>query len=823
MKNKIVFLKILFLFLALLVFVGGMMTYKTTNDVLKGYAWRNSISDLTRINKDINFILDKTFLQADHDRIMKLIVDFNENLKGILNTEKLKTTEAIPADKEIIERVKKTFSKKTALIDSFNSIAIHAKFLYDDIIFNDLYRSVYFDGIMPNILLFRYDTRTDLQRSKMLLDEYLKTEDLSANNINFLNSAKDLVEYYEEAQSILAKIDALNIRKELDELLIDNQKYIDKAITALKNMTRIFIILVACSIFVVYITYVRARNILKRLNHVQQAVDNIFSSIIFMDLNKNIKYVNKIFEEISGYKTEEVRGKNIQTLMHSAHLTNVYDEDITKTLNDNKIWRCDEFVSESKSGDLIYEQVMLAPLFDEKNKKDGYVLVKFDKTKEILTSKELEKKDIELRNKALHDRLTGFGSYFALTQRLNDHPSGMIIYININNFMDFRFFYKTKTIDLIIVSFSKTLQLCIDTYKIKASIYRVQFDEFCIWYDGDNIRRDIARIKDYFVANDLYILVEDKKEFIPNIKTTIGVSLMQDTVQTNRLTQAMLAHHEAKDKGEAVYYYTENSHIEQQYYQNQIMSRTIEYAIYNNTIIVECQGVYDISYGMKNPKIKYYEVLVRLIDESGKIRYPNEFLDIAKKISLYNDITKKVIGHVFRLVEKFPKLSFSMNLSNSDIVNSQIRDLLDQKLRICSYPEHVYFEILESEGVDDYEAVNSFIHKIRGYNSKIAIDDFGSGYSNYYRILELDIDTIKIDGSIVKKLPFDKNARYLMQTIIDFANRQNYNVVAEFVSSPEILSEIKKFGIKYGQGFLLGKPIPPDEIEKLENLNNTDR
>jgi mechanosensitive ion channel family protein len=80
--------------------------------------------------------------------------------------------------------------------------------------------------------------------------------------------------------------------------------------------------------------------------------------------------------------------------------------------------------------------------------------------------------------------------------------------------------------------------------------------------------------------------------------------------------------------------------------------------------------------------------------------------------------------------------------------------------------------------------------------------------------LELDIDTIKIDGSIIKKLPYDKNARYLLQTIIDFAGRQGYNVVAEFVSSEEILAEIKKFGIKYAQGFLLGKPTSPSNIEE---------
>ncbi|MFL1707316.1 EAL domain-containing protein [Campylobacter sp. MOP7] len=734
-------------------------------------------------------------------------------MDSVLTVESFNSLNTISAKKGNIEQIKKVFAKKSNLIDVFNSIAIHAKFLYDDIIFNNFFESKYFDKVMPGILLFRYDTRADLERQKLLVESYLILEGLATNDKSFLQSAKTLIDYYRRAQDVLMQIEDLNIRQELNKIIMDNQAYIDSAIVSLKNTTRIFIILIAVSMLVMYLAYSKSARSLKQLNHMRQAVDNIFSSVIFLDTNRTITYVNKVFEETTGYTADEVKGRSADILKYHSHLNEFY-EDLMETIENNKIWKCDEFISESKSGEPIYEQVMFAPLFDENGKRDGFLSVKFNRTKEIVTAKELAKKDTELRNRALYDRLTGLGSYFGLTQKMNDYPLGMIIYININNFMDFRFFYKTKTIDLIIISFAKTIQLCIDTYNIKAVVYRVQFDEFCIWYDGDNVERDITRIKEYFVANDLYIVVDDKKEFIPNIKTTIGVSLMQDTVQTNRLTQAMLAHHEAKDKGEDVYYYTENSHIEQQYYQNQIMSRTIEYAIYNNTIVVECQAVYDVSYGIKNPSVKYYEVLVRLIDEHGKMRYPGEFLDIAKKISLYNDITKKVIGHVFRLVERYPQLSFSMNLSNSDIVNTQISDLIEEKLRICSYPEHVYFEILESEGVDDYEAVNQFINKIHSYNSKIAIDDFGSGYSNYYRILELAVDTIKIDGSIIKKLPFDKNARYLMQTIVDFANRQNYNVVAEFVSSPEILAEVRKFGIKYAQGFLLGKPVSPDELQK---------
>nr|WP_314090792.1 EAL domain-containing protein [uncultured Campylobacter sp.] len=811
MKHKIIFHKILFFTIVCIVFFGTVMTHKATKDLVTAYEWKGTIEKVMDANDEANFLLEKSLLEADYDAIMRYTAEFQKALKK-LDSSNLISFEKLALNEKTFSELEEAVEKRVELTDKFNSVTAMAKLVYSEMILKfEALDGLYFNELMPQILIFRHDLNTDLAAPKKLLNEYLKDPKITKNDVGFLSSAQKLIGYYEQAQKLYRDIISLGIYNKLSDLKESSERYIQNVLSNLRRtMALVFVLFGIASIFV-YISYARARNNIRLLNRFEQAVDNSFNAITFTDLDRKVKYVNKIFEQNFGYKFEELKDQNINIIKSHQH-SNEFYQDMLKTIESDQIWRADELVSKTKSGELIYEQVIFSPLFNESGDKDGYMSIKFDKTKEIAMTKELENKNKELQNEALKDKLTGLGSYFALTQRMEQGSGGMIIYININNFMDFRFFYKTKTVDAIIASFATTLQLCIDTYKIDANIYRVQFDEFCIWYGGDDAERVVRKFIDYFKANNLYITVEGAREFIPNIKITIGVSLPQDTPQTNRLTQAMLAHHEAKQNGETVQFYTENSHIEQQYYHNQIMSRTIENALYNDTVIVECQPIYDVSGEMA--RVKYYEVLVRLIDENGKIRYPGEFLDIAKKISLYNDITKKVVEHVFRLVEKFTNTSFSMNLSSSDIANESIRELIEKKLRVCSRPEHVYFEILESEGVDDYKIVNDFINKIRAYDCKISIDDFGSGYSNYYRILELDIDTIKIDGSIIKKLPFDQNARYLLQTIIDFAGRQGYNVVAEFVSSEEILAEIKKFGIKYAQGFLLGKPTSPSNIEE---------
>lgn len=813
MRDKITFHKILFFIITLVLFVSSTQIYNSVKDTATGYSWKSVIEKLITTNRDMNYLVDKMLLRVDYDQMMGLMNSFETNLNILLDTDGSYLYGNIDINVEEINKLRDLFLEKRNILDAFNSKVMIATLLSQKIMHDsiNLYKSIYFERIMPDVLLFRYDMTLNLTTLIKRLEDYLTLYDLKRMDQTFLENVKTLLEYYIDIQDYLVQMRALGINGQLNSIFIQNQNQIDRAVLNLKHSSIIVALLAMVAILMAYLGFSDAKRAYIFKNYLTQAMDNIFGSVVMTDTKQRIIYANKIFENTSGYTFADVKNQTLNVIGMDKGLGGHYN-DVVQSSSSSAFWQDDEFLSKNKDGELLYEKVSFLPLLGNRGEKVGYLSIKFDRTKEILAAKELEKKEKELEERLFTDDLTGLGNYNSLIQALEQGTSGTIIYININNFIDFRFFYKTKTIDAIIASFAKTLQLCVDVYSIQARVYRVQFDEFYILYYGSDIKQDVKYLMSYMESNELSIVVDDKRESIPAIKTTIGVSLEQDTPQTNRITQAMLAHHEAQNKSEPISYYVENSSIEQQYYHNQIMSRTIEYALYNDTVIVECQGIYDISDTSKAPSVYYYEVLVRLIDENGKIRYPGEFLDIAKKISLYNDITKKVIEHTFRLIEKYPHAKFSMNLSSSDIENEGIRELLEQKLKICSYPEHLGFEILESEGVDDYKTVTQFINRMRSYHCKISIDDFGSGYSNYYRILELDADTIKIDGSIIKKLPFDKNARSLLSTIIGFAEQQEYNVVAEFVSSPEILAEVRKFGIKYAQGFLLGKPIPSNKI-----------
>ena len=209
----------------------------------------------------------------------------------------------------------------------------------------------------------------------------------------------------------------------------------------------------------------------------------------------------------------------------------------------------------------------------------------------------------------------------------------------------------------------------------------------------------------------------------------------------------------------------------------------------------------------KTNAIVKFEALSRLVDENGVIHSPYNFIPIAKTIKVYDKITMAIIDKSFEMFEKHP-FDFSINLSVEDIINQEMYDYILKKLHTSGMGERVTFELLESEKVNDFSKVFHFFNEIRRYGAKVAIDDFGSGFSNFSYIIKLNPDFIKIDGSLIKEIDQDKNAQIVVETIVDFSKKLGIKTVAEFVHSSTVLSTVKQLGIDYSQGYFIDIPSP---------------
>jgi EAL domain-containing protein (putative c-di-GMP-specific phosphodiesterase class I) len=196
-----------------------------------------------------------------------------------------------------------------------------------------------------------------------------------------------------------------------------------------------------------------------------------------------------------------------------------------------------------------------------------------------------------------------------------------------------------------------------------------------------------------------------------------------------------------------------------------------------------------------------------MIDEEGNIIPPLQFLPIAKKTKLYPRITKEVIHQACHLFSTRSE-KFSVNVSIDDIRDPSTVQKIITTLTQTGTASQIIFEILESEGIENYQEVAQFIGIVKALGAKIAIDDFGTGYSNFEHILKLDVDYIKIDGSLIREITDNLRHRIIVETIVDFSKKIGAKTIAEFVSDEAIYTAIKEIGVDYSQGYYTGKPEP---------------
>ncbi|BCD68769.1 EAL domain-containing protein [Nitratiruptor sp. YY09-18] len=402
----------------------------------------------------------------------------------------------------------------------------------------------------------------------------------------------------------------------------------------------------------------------------------------------------------------------------------------------------------------------------------------------------------KLRQSAITDDLTNLYNRRAFKVDVRKIKTPFFALVNINGFKHYNDFYGNRVGDHILREVAKALQTIIPP-KYNAKLYRVGGDDFGILIEEETPIDDATfakRIIEYFNNNKIVF-----KSAQMYITVSIGITRKRPLLET-----ADMALKFVKQNINLLYFtYDERIGFFDQIKKNIQRSKILKEAIDQNNIIPYYQPIIDNT----NGKIIKYEVLARL-KHNNTIESIHPYLEIAKEIRLYRDITLKITQKSFIYAYEYKK-PIAINISMRDIEDPQVISFFGKIFE--QYPgieKLVTFEILESETLSDYNAVKDFISIVRGYGCEVALDDFGSGYSNFAHVFNLDIDYLKIDGSLIQTLPHDENAKLIVSAIIYLAKKSGIKTVAEFVSSKEILEEVKTLGIDYSQGYFLAKPQP---------------
>ncbi|MGP2656532.1 EAL domain-containing protein [Malaciobacter sp. WC5094] len=211
-------------------------------------------------------------------------------------------------------------------------------------------------------------------------------------------------------------------------------------------------------------------------------------------------------------------------------------------------------------------------------------------------------------------------------------------------------------------------------------------------------------------------------------------------------------------------------------------------------------------FNSKTLKIEKYESLMRIkTKDNSEVVSIFKYLDLSKKINLYEKMMYLMFEKSFDVFCN-KGFEFSLNLCYEDIQNESFRNFIYEKVRRCKNSNYIIFEILESDCIKDFSVVQEFIYTIRAFGCKIAIDDFGSGYSSMENILKLKPDIIKIDGSLIKDINTSLESKKIVKNIVRIAKDLKAYTVAEYVHSKEVFNIVVDLEVDFLQGFYLAKP-----------------
>ena len=402
-----------------------------------------------------------------------------------------------------------------------------------------------------------------------------------------------------------------------------------------------------------------------------------------------------------------------------------------------------------------------------------------------------------IRNSILMDSNTKLPNRYRFLsdqKKFNKPYDATLIVINIDSFQQTNAYYGDHFGDTFLQTMARWISNNLPP--VECRLYKFEADIYTIFVKGPFSEYELMQYLKKLsldITTDC-ILCEEIR-----VETTLSIGAAQ--AKKNLLELAFIACKEARVKRLPYVIYDKDSDKDEQSYQNITINQAIKDALTNNSVIPFFQPIMNLH----THKIQKFETLMRIEGFDGKIYQPKEFLEIAKHSKIYSKLSMSLIQKVFETSHTSYN-RFSINLSYLDIINPDTTSFILEKLEEFSIGPFIIFEILESDSIDNYEALVSFIDQVKSYGAKIAIDDFGAGYSNFERLTKLDIDFIKIDGSLIKNIDKNEEAKIIVETIVTFAKKLGIATIAEYVHSRQILECVKELGIDFAQGFYIGKP-----------------
>ncbi len=559
----------------------------------------------------------------------------------------------------------------------------------------------------------------------------------------------------------------------------------------------IVIVLLITLAFLIYLQFSTIRKEKAKLNQIAAYQHIIKNSAYFarIDLNFKIIEMNAGFSKIfNPYNTDNSDKTFFHLLQNKIQDISLIDDIKNQILNYSSY---EGVLKLTHNNDDLYLNTLICTLYSHEDKPIEYLI----SCRNFTNFMKLKDK---LKNNLFTDSLTNLPNRLKLLQQMQtiynnpNRDESTIIYINMDSFDEISEFFGIEIGNRMInhtASWLKKNLPCENSY-----LYKFELNNFVILIPS---KFDDEKLHNYLKLISADISKENFSSQTYDIELNINFTIGAARAKNDVVKYAHLALKEAQRQKKSYVIYSQDQKSEENFLHNIQINQMIKKAIENDKIVPFFQPIRNIKTG----KIEKYESLMRIQNGDKSYQRPGEFLEIAKKSKLYSKLTKSMIKISFDMLE-FINHPITINLSVDDMLNRSVSDFIFRQLAKLEDASFITFEIVESEEIENYTRISNFIKKAKQYGCKFAIDDFGSGYSSFEQVLNLDIDYLKIDGSLIKDIHKNRASETAIKSIVTFSKTLGIKTIAEFVSSKAIFDKVKELGVDYAQGYHVGKPMP---------------
>lgn len=551
---------------------------------------------------------------------------------------------------------------------------------------------------------------------------------------------------------------------------------------------------------------------------IEVTLRSIGDAVITTDATGKVQYLNPIAEELTGLRLDDVRGKPVKEILqlideeHRHPVENPADACLREGI---MVGTVDHVVFVRPDGSEVDVVNTAAPIREaEGGPLIGTVLVIHDVSRARKMAKQLS-------YQASHDDLTGLVNRREferiLAKTVNSAEPGKhehtLCYMDLDQFKIVNDTCGHIAGDELLRQFGAILR---GRIRDTDTVARLGGDEFGILFE-----RCSAEVAQRIVESLLNRVKEFRFVWQDNafdVGVSVGLVSINSSEQsiTEILSAADLACYAAKDAGRhrVHVYHLEDDEVKQRHGEMRWVSR-LNKALEENRFRLFCQKIAPVA-DVKSGR-PHYELLIRLLDEEGKLIPPLAFIPAAERFNLMTSIDRWVVRKAFETFSANAGIvsdwQFSINLSSQSLCDEKfLKFVVDAFDQTGISPEQICFEITETTAMANLSRATHFISVLKGMGCRFSLDDFGTGLSSFGYLKVLNVDYLKIDGSFVRNIVNDPVNRAVVEAANQIGHAMGMYTVAEFVENDEILGALRQIGVDYAQGYGISKPGPMEEL-----------